>query len=61
MGVDSAVLAGLVVRTGCWPVLCGLVNPILRRLTGRGRTIVEAIRWAEDMRDTGGGRVMTTV
>lgn len=60
LGVDSPTLSGLVVRTGRWPVLCGLVNPILRRLAKRGHTIVEAIRWAEDMLDTGGPAALDT-
>jgi len=57
---DRATLAGLVVRTGRWPVLCGLVNGTLRRRAARGGGIAEAIRWAEAMLDTGGPAALDT-
>lgn len=58
--VDRATLSGLVLRTGRWPVLCGLVNGILRRLAARGDSPIQAIRWAEAMLDTGGPAALDT-
>ncbi|MBB5938791.1 NB-ARC domain-containing protein [Streptomyces zagrosensis] len=60
LDVDRAALAGLVARTGGWPVLCGLVNGTLRRRVARGGGTAEAIRWAEAMLDTGGPASLDT-
>jgi WD40 repeat protein len=57
---DRAALAGLVERTGRWAVLCGLVNGTLRRRAARAGGVVEAIRWAEAMLDTGGPAALDT-
>jgi WD40 repeat protein len=53
-------LAGLVARTGLWPVLCGLANGVLRRRAARGDGLAEAVRWAEAMLDTGGPAALDT-
>lgn len=52
--VNRAEMAGLVARTGRWPVLCALVNGILRRRVSRGGDLATAIRWTEERLDAAG-------